>query len=78
MTPNDLLQLQLGAWSSERLPLAAGGKGWRDPIRYYAESKLVVSTGSLPLALEEPQGKGREKLLGVRGDRGHRENMPTE
>lgn len=65
MTPNDLLQLQLGAWSSERLPLAAtDGSKYRDPepnIKWKECPGWSFPVGLSPWSSWNPKKKRKEK-----------------
>lgn len=49
----------------------------RSTLRYYAKRESIwkVSTGSLPLEFRESHRRWRRKIVRVRGDRGHQENM---
>lgn len=59
---------------SEKVPLAAGGSGWREsqPDTAWRGSTLEGSIRSLPSETEEPQGV---KTVGVTGNGGYKENM---
>ena len=44
-------------------------------IKNILKLKKEVSIGSLLLELKEPRGRGRGKIVGIKTDEGHQDNM---